>query len=263
MRLIFIRHGDPDYKHDTLTVKGEREAMALQQRVRHWFHEEDTFDFYVSPLGRAQRTAETALRGTGREAEVLPWLEEFFHPVKDPVTGKDHIPWDWLPAWYADKKQVQLKDRDKWPLTPVMKSGGIAQYYDAVCKGLDEVLLRYGFASDDALPGVYRTDGTHCQGYQLDKSTDTYKEWHDGRTAVFFCHLGVMFAAMSHLLDTSPVVLWQSFYVAPTSVTILCSEERTPCVAAFRVQALGDTQHLHDAGERISASGYFTDVFEG
>ena len=47
MRLIFIRHGDPDYVHDTLTEKGKREAELLAQRVKNW----DVSKFYVSPLG--------------------------------------------------------------------------------------------------------------------------------------------------------------------------------------------------------------------
>ena len=29
MKLIIIRHGDPDYENDTLTVKGVREAKLL------------------------------------------------------------------------------------------------------------------------------------------------------------------------------------------------------------------------------------------
>lgn len=276
MRLIFIRHGDPDYTIDSLTPKGEREAVALQRRVKKWMTfasyasgkagggapiSPDTYDFFVSPLGRAIRTAEIALLGTGREAEVLPWLQEFFYRVKDPVTGQDRIAWDWLPAWFAQKEQLPLKDPDEWTNTAVMQSGDIAKYYKMVCDGLDAVLARYGYTPDSTLPGVYRTDGTHCQGYLLEKSTQTYKEWHDGRVAVFFCHLGVMFAAISHLLAMSPVVLWQSCFVAPTSLTILASEEREPGTAAFRIQALSDTEHLHDAEEDISASGYFTDVF--
>ena len=36
MRLIFIRHGDPDYVHDTLTEKSKREAELLAQRVKNW-----------------------------------------------------------------------------------------------------------------------------------------------------------------------------------------------------------------------------------
>lgn len=289
MRLIFIRHGDPDYVNDSVTTKGERELLALQRRVQRWLaphtvpqaanaedstfmgassnaspmNSADVFDFYVSPLGRARRTAEIALYGTGRKAEVLPWLPEFFHPVEDPVTGKQHNTWDWLPSWYADEERAPLRDVKEWMNTPVMKSGKVAEYYKEVCEGIDLLLLRYGYCRDEVLHGVYRTDGKHCQPYKLEKSTDTFKDYHDNRVAVFFCHLGVMFAAISHLLNMSPMLLWQSFFVAPASLTILGSEEREPGIASFRVQALGDTSHLHDAGEHISASGYFTDVFEG
>ena len=33
MKLIIIRHGDPDYEHDTLTEKGIREAKLLSERI--------------------------------------------------------------------------------------------------------------------------------------------------------------------------------------------------------------------------------------
>lgn len=33
MKLIIIRHGDPDYENDTLTVKGVREAKLLSERI--------------------------------------------------------------------------------------------------------------------------------------------------------------------------------------------------------------------------------------
>ena len=36
MRLIFIRHGDPDYKNDGLTEKGMREAELIAKRVASW-----------------------------------------------------------------------------------------------------------------------------------------------------------------------------------------------------------------------------------
>ena len=46
MRLIFIRHGDPDYVHDTLTEKGKREAELLAEDSQsfdetHWNDSED------------------------------------------------------------------------------------------------------------------------------------------------------------------------------------------------------------------------------
>lgn len=33
MRILFIRHGDPDYLNDTLTEKGCREADLLAKRA--------------------------------------------------------------------------------------------------------------------------------------------------------------------------------------------------------------------------------------
>ena len=36
MRIIFIRHGDPDYEKDSLTEKGWREAALLAERVSRW-----------------------------------------------------------------------------------------------------------------------------------------------------------------------------------------------------------------------------------
>ena len=33
MRILIIRHGDPDYERDTLTEKGHREAQLLANRL--------------------------------------------------------------------------------------------------------------------------------------------------------------------------------------------------------------------------------------
>ncbi|HAH63119.1 MAG TPA: histidine phosphatase family protein [Treponema sp.] len=255
MYLLFIRHGDPDYTIDSLTEKGMREADLLSKRVAGWH----VTDFFVSPLGRARKTAEIAMKNTGRTAEVCDWLQEFYYPVVDPVTGNKHIPWDWLPSFFTDQANAQLSDRDAWMHSPVMENGDIPRHFEEVCSGIDGILARYGYIRKN---GIYETDGTHCQKGFLAKSTDTYKESYDDRTLVFFCHLGVTFAVLGHLLNISPVQLWQGFFIAPASLTVLSSEERVPGTAAFRVQVLGDTQHLHDGGEQPSASGYFTDVFK-
>ena len=33
MRILIIRHGDPDYEHDSLTEKGWREAALLADKL--------------------------------------------------------------------------------------------------------------------------------------------------------------------------------------------------------------------------------------
>ena len=50
MRLMIVRHGDPDYSIDSLTPKGWKEAELLADRLCKL----DVKAFYVSPLGRAK-----------------------------------------------------------------------------------------------------------------------------------------------------------------------------------------------------------------
>ena len=71
-----------------------------------------------------------------------------------------------------------------------------------------------------------------------------------------------MFAIIAHLIGMSPMQLWQGFYVAPTSITVLNTEERKKGEAVFRVERLGDTNHLTNGGEVISSSGYYVDVLQ-
>ena len=84
MKLLLIRHGDPDYEHDSLTEKGWREASLLSERM-----ERTPVDaFYVSPLGRAKDTASLTLRSLHRRAEIKDWLQEFTYHLTNPVTGE-------------------------------------------------------------------------------------------------------------------------------------------------------------------------------
>ena len=92
MRIMIIRHGDPDYEKDSLTEKGWREAELLADRISKI----DVTDFYVSPLGRARDTASVTLRKMGRTAQVCDWLREFPPLIQRPdVTDRKKIAWDW------------------------------------------------------------------------------------------------------------------------------------------------------------------------
>ena len=73
MRLMIVRHGDPDYSIDSLTPKGWKEAELLSDRLCKL----DVKGFYVSPLGRAKDTASFTLKRLGREAEEMKWMREF------------------------------------------------------------------------------------------------------------------------------------------------------------------------------------------
>ena len=73
MRILFIRHGDPDYINDTRTTKGHREAKLLAERAADL----NLGSCYVSPLGRAKDTAQYCLDKVGKTAQTVEWLREF------------------------------------------------------------------------------------------------------------------------------------------------------------------------------------------
>ena len=104
MKLLMVRHADPDYSIDSLTEKGWKEAELLSGRLSKLTVKE----FYVSPLGRAKDTASFTLNKTGRTAVECRWLREFDGHIIRPDTGTEKIPWDWLPAdWTVQEEYYQ------------------------------------------------------------------------------------------------------------------------------------------------------------
>ena len=58
MRILFIRHGEPDYEHDCLTETGRLQAAAAARRLER----EGIGKIYSSPNGRASETASYTAR---------------------------------------------------------------------------------------------------------------------------------------------------------------------------------------------------------
>lgn len=239
MRLIFIRHAEPDYEHNTLTEKGFREARILSDRICTWTVDQ----FFVSPLERARLTIAPALEKLHRTAVTCEWLKEFSYRITDPTTGIVHVPWDFMPEYWT--KDPLFYDKDHFWQQEVLRSN--PAYEPAVMAmraGLDDILATYGY---HRLEGYYRTED--------DKVRDD-----DGLTIVLSAHLGAICEAVGYLTGISPVVLQETFFLAPTSVTILNFEKRMPGAAQARVQVMGDTRHLHEAGEPISYYGAFSQI---
>ena len=266
MRIIFIRHGDPDYVNDALTPKGVREAKLLSDRLVKWPTEQ--MDFYCSPLGRAKQTASYTLERIGRTAENYDWMKEFYYRVDDPTTDRIGVPWDFMPEYWTEIPEMY--DKDAWKKTDIYSSNPeLVPAYQQTCDELDRLIEKYGYkrhhnyyintnstvATDDI--SASKTE------MQTDIKADTQDTASRNDTIVIFCHLGITCVMMSHLLGISPALLCHAFYLAPTSVTILATEERQNNIAAFRAQVIGDTSHLLQGEEPVSAAGYFTDVFQG
>ncbi len=236
MKLMIIRHADPDYEKDSLTPAGWKEAEALSERMK-----ELPVDYvYTSPLGRARDTASLSLQKLGMEAVVCSWMREFSPPyILYPSTGARHICWDWLPEdWTVHR---EFFDRDKWSSNSAFEEASVRDAYDETVRELDLLLARHGYERDGDL-------------YRVRKSSR--------ELIVFFCHYGVQCVMLSHLLNISPMLLWHGTVAQPSSVTTLCTEERREGKAYFRMQTFGDISHLHMAGLEPSFAARFCETYD-
>lgn len=231
MRILIIRHGDPDYANDSLTKKGHREAKLLASRLQN-----EKIDYvYCSPLGRAQDTAAYTLKATGLFAETLPWLREFGSNLK-PHGSKTC--WDRLPSEWT--KKAAFYDADRWYKTPSMRLAGITGEYAFVKDGLFSLLKKHG----------YENDGRY---FRADRPN------HD--TLVFFCHFGVECVLLSLLFGVSAMPFLHNFCALTSSVTTVVTEEREKGIASFRCLSFSDISHLYAGNEEPSFQARFCEVY--
>ena len=252
MRLLFIRHGDPDYVHDTLTEKGHREAALLAERAEAL----QLGKCFVSPLGRAQATAGYSMKKLGRTAKTLGWLQEFpawidlnqapqlldAFPNARTEDGKyaPHIVWDIMPSYWGEFSDCM--DPARWRECEISRNSDTVEIYDYVTGEFDKLLMEHGYIRDG-----------RC--YKVEKEST--------ETLTFFCHFGITCVFLAHLWGISPFLLWHSLALAPTSVTEIVTEERQQGTACFRGLKIGDVSHLILGGEPVSTAARFCEVYSG
>ena len=236
MRILLIRHAEPDYSIDSITPKGRVEAELLSRRMMKY----DIRDFYVSPLGRARDTAAYTLKKMNREATVLPWLKEFDGKYPDPETGKLRLAWDIKPRIWPDFPGAWKMD--SFLENALFDEGNFREVWQETVNGVTELMDSYG----------YRKDGPV---WICDHNTQD--------TIALFCHFGISMAVISCLTDIPPMVLWHRTLCLPSSVTEVVTEDRIRGEVAFRITKLGDTTHLESNGEERSTAGLFPECYTG
>lgn len=237
MKILIIRHGAPDYSIDSLTEKGWREAELLAQRLAKMKID----DFYCSPLGRARDTAKPTMEKLGREAVILPWLEEFSALYISPRTGVMERPFDLMPQYWSI--QPEMYDKEGWLGHSLYQTGNIREIYEQTTRGVDELLAKYGYTRR---PGSLIFD---C-------------ERNDDTVICLFCHCIIGQTIIAHLLGMSAPLLWHTTMLPTSSVTTLVTEERVKGQVLFRMFQMGDTSHLYAADEPVSTAGCFRECAE-
>ena len=230
MKIVIIRHAEPDYINNTLTEKGFREAKILGEYYKNF----ESRAIYSSPLPRAKYTAEAF--SNGKPIIIKDWLEEFWHPIL--IDNKEIHNWDFLPS---DIEKYPILIENEFLDSDFCKPVKMRELYDNVIRNFDALLLEHG----------YERKGSY---YKVNKANND--------TIVIVCHLGMMSLLMSRLCHIPYTAIAQYFFVAPTGVTTFVSEEREEGIAQFRCREFGNLDHLRRKNEPHSKFGSFKETFD-
>lgn len=217
MKLYLTRHGDPDYRKDTLTERGREEAMALVAYLKN----EGIQQVFSSPRGRARDTPRYTAESLGLDVTIEPWTAEldlrvssrFSHAARD------------IPG-HTIRNNDYLKSTDAFELIPDMPVESTREALDAIRQGSDRFLASLGYV---------RNGGS----YRIEQPND--------RKIAVFAHNGSGLSWLSLLLEIPVPLMWSGFFLHTSSVTQILFEERSDTLATPRCLMFGALPHLFAA----------------
>ena len=221
MQLILIRHAQPDWapagvatNDPELTKLGMEQAQRLAIRAESW---DDVTELLVSPLRRAQQTAEPLAEALGLAPHTYQWLHEFNNPADWEGAPVDHVI-EALATMFA-------KPESEW-WDGVPGGENLKVFTDRVTTGLEEAL---------AERGVSRRNESRLRMWDVQNPE---------QTVVIVGHGGTNSVLIAHLAGIEPVPWeWERFSANHASVTLL----RSTGLAGghlFSLRRFSDVGHL-------------------
>ena len=217
MRIIFVRHGHPNYEQDCLTELGKQQAAAAAERLA----DEGIEAIYASTCGRAFETAEYTARKLGLEVHECPFMREINWGSADGVPlEEDGHPW--YAAWKMASRGEDLRYAD-WQNHGEFPRNRVVESVRVVTEGFDGWMKRLGYTRE----GLY---------YRCGEDTK--------HTVAMFSHGGASSAALSHIMNVPFPQFCGSFEIDFTSITVAdFSDEPGTLVMPF-IRGVNDARHI-------------------
>ncbi len=213
-RLIFVRHGEPDYVADRLTKKGHAQAEAVAERLK----DEGIEEIYASPMGRARETAAPTAEKLGLPIKILDYMHEV-------SWGGEGVP-DGGHPWTVSEKMVNEDDFDfyheDWRKHPAFEKNEVTKLYDMISEKIDGFLEAQGF----------RHEGSRF-----------FCERDEAKTVALFSHGGSGACALAHILSLPYPYVCTFFPYEFTSVIVLEFPVRKGRYVHPRVELFNDVSH--------------------
>lgn len=221
MRIVFVRHGEPDYANDCLTETGHTQAALAAERLK----EEGIEEIWSSPLGRARMTADYASKALDLPVKTLDFMRELSWGSTDgePIFADGH-PWD-----IADEMARQGTDlnRPDWPAHPFFRNNRVVDSVRTVEAGIDGWLAGYGYIRQEC--------------YYVHQGAE---ERH--RTVALFSHGGSSCAAMGHILNIPFPYMCAMLHIEFTGITILRLDKSAGPGTLPCLELANDGKHIRE-----------------
>ena len=218
MELIFIRHGQPQWEIDgggvddpELTDIGHRQAELIPS----FFADRPIDRLVVSPLVRAQQTAQPLIEAFNLEPETHDWIAEIRAPE-----------WQGTPSEVIEKAFAQQRRRplnEQWEAIPGAES--FREFHDRVVGGLTAFLSDIGCNRARQFPPLWEMN-------------------HEGPRIVFVAHSGANAVSLGHLLGIEPVPWeWERFVAFHASISVVRPMHIASSLS-FSLFRFSDSAHL-------------------
>lgn len=217
MRIVFVRHGHPNYEKDCLTDLGQLHAAAAAERLAR----EGITEIYSSTCGRAYETAGYTARKLGLDIVKCDFMREISWGSNDgePLFSDGH-PWNTVDDMIAHDES--LLDPD-WMQGERFRRNKMVADVQKIAIDTDAWLETLG----------YKREGKY---YRALGNTD--------RTIAAFGHGGASAAILAHMFNLP--FPFTSSIMGPdyTAVTVIDIPNRTDILVSPHFELLGDARHI-------------------
>ena len=212
MRIVFVRHGHPNYEQDCLTELGHLQAQAAAQRIA----DEGISEIYSSTCGRALETAGHTADLLGLPIGRCDFMREIAW-----VSKEEGNPW--YVAWDQIEHGESLPYTD-WQQHESYRHSVVVDCYASVSAAFDQWLLTLGYQREGE---YYRVVGENTN-----------------RTVAMFSHGGSSSVAVSHIANIPFPHFCAAVPVDFTAVTILRLSDQPGVLTSPRFEVINDSYHI-------------------
>ena len=228
MKIIFVRHGEPLRNDYGIADMGKQEMRFLAEYLKQNYH----IDCIISATSlRAKESVEILNECFNMEVSFYDFLSEFKYRLPDELEECEY-PWEFPPKYWINKDE--MLDYKKVLDEPIFSESEISIKVQTVWKGLDQILSNNGY---ERFGNLYKV------------ISGNKKE------IVIVTHFATMAIMLAHLWNVSILVALNMLFMAPSSYTVVSTEEICSGHAIFRCLELGSTKHLFNHNELLSEYG--------